>query len=190
MNLTELISFIKLQGCRVTVYRKKRKIGNAIGLFYDDPPHIKIAIQGRENRQVVSTLLHEYGHFCQFKDGFSGYLDGICWSHNLYEEWINRKIELTDLEKFMIRNVMLTIEYDAEMRAIKLGEELKVEGFDKDYHMADANRYMSMIKWAFANRREFLVKVGAEKYSPVRLTHVELFAPLTEKENKILRVGA
>ena len=187
MNFNSLVKHIKSQGCRVTIYSKKERIGGAAGLFYEDPPHIKMAVLKVSKRDKVSVLLHEYGHFCQLKDGFANYLDGICWPHNVLDEWVERKVELTEREIQMVRNTMLTVEHDAEMRAIKLGEELKPDDFDAEYHLSEAQSYMAGIKWCFKHRNDFKKRPSWKHYPAKRLTTAELFAPLTDRENKILR---
>jgi hypothetical protein len=188
MDFDNLIKYVKAQGCRVTVYKTKKTVHNAIGLFYEEPyPNIKMAIKGRSKKLVVSTLLHEYAHFCQWMDGFSKYLDGICWSHNVHDEWVRGKIELTEREIEMIRASMLSVEYDAELRAIKIGKELRPDSFDANYHLREAQSYIAAIKWSFGARKEWKKRPSWRLYPAKQLTHEELFAPLTEKEKEILK---
>lgn len=188
MNLNDLVQFIRSQGCKVTIYKNKKKIDNAIGLFYEEPsPRIVLATKGRSKKLVVSTLLHEFGHFCQWRDGFSGYFDAVCWPHNIHEDWVSRKIELTDLEKKMVRATMLSVEYDAEIRAIRWGDELKPKHWDKDYHLREAQSYIAAIKWSFIHRKDWVKRPGAKKYPAKIMTHEKLFAPLTKSEKRILK---
>jgi len=188
MDFDNLVKYIKSQGCKVYIYRKKKKIDGAIGLFYEEPvPNIKMATKGLGKRIMMSTLLHEYAHFCQWKDGFSKYLDGICWPHNIHDEWIRGKIELTEREIKMARATMLSVEYDAELRAIDMGNELKPKNFSETYHLKEAQSYMAAIKWSFANRSEWTKRPCWNLYPAKRLTHDELFAPLTNKEKEILK---
>jgi len=188
MDFEKLIKFIKSQGCRVKIYPDKKKIDGAFGLFYDDPhPLIKLAVKGRSKRANVSTLLHEYGHFCQLRDGFSHYLDAICWPHNIHEEWVRGDVDLTDREIKMVRATMLSIEYDAEMRAYRIGEELKPKNWDKDFHLKGAQGYVAAIKWAFDKKNDWTRRPQWKLYPAKVLTPAELFAPLTPKEKKILK---
>lgn len=136
---------------------------------------------------MISVLLHEYGHFCQLKDEFGGYLDGICYTHELHEDWVSKRIELTEREIKMACGTMLAVEYDAEMRAIKLGEALCVDNFDAAYHLQDARSYMAAIKWSFNERKDWTKRPSWKLYPAKRLSSEELFAPLTAKENEILK---
>jgi len=81
---------------------------------------------------------------------------------------------------------MLFIEYDADMRAFDIGMAMKPDGFDPAYHLSDAQSYCNAIKWAWKNRKEWRKRPGWKMWPARRLTHEELFAPLTEEENKIL----
>jgi len=191
MDFNDLVKYIKSQRCKVKLHKgKKRLEGNAIGLFLDEPkPRILLAIKGRSRKEKVSVLLHEYGHFCQWRDGFSKYLDGICWPHQVLDDWLTGYIELSTRELKMVRNSMLTIEYDAELRSYYLGKELGVKGFNPAYHLREAQSYMAAIKWAFAHRKDWKKKAPYKLFPAKILTHEELFAPLTEKENKILKKG-
>ena len=189
MDHKDLLKFFKSQGCGVRVSKTKSRLeGNAIGLFYEEPaPHIKIATKGRSKREVVSVLLHEFAHFCQWRDGFSKYLDGICWPHNLLEEWLNGDVELTNREIGMTRATMLSGEYDAELRSYRLGMELGVKNFSPAYHLREAQSYMAAIKWAFENRKDWKKRASWKLFPAKILTHKELFAPLTQKEKRVLK---
>lgn len=189
MDFKALLKFVKSQGCKVRVYKSKRRLeGNAIGLFYEEPdPHIKIATKGRSKREVVSVLLHEFAHFCQWRDGFSKYFDGICWPHQLLDDWIEGEVKLSKREQAMVRATMLAVEYDAELRSYAMGLELGVKNFDPDYHLSEAQSYMAAIKWAFENKKDWEKRAEWRHFPSKIMTHDELFAPLSKKENKILK---
>ena len=188
MDFQNLIRFIKAQGCRVTIFKNKTRIQGALGLFHEDPhPLIQLAVKGRSKRERVSTLLHEYGHFCQSRDGFSKYLDNICWPHNIHEEWIDKKIELTKREIKMVRATMLSVEYDAEIRAYKMGNELQPKNWDSAYHLREAQSYIAAIKWSFKHRKDWKKRPPGKLHPATILSFDQLFAPLTAKEKKILK---
>jgi len=187
MDFNALVKFIKSQGCKVIIYKNKERVNGAIGEFGEEPPRINIATKGHEKKFIISTLLHEYAHFLQWEDGFSKYIDGICWSYDIHYEWMKGIRELTDSEKRMARNCMLALEYDAELRSYDLGTELKVEGFDADFHLQEASCYMAHLKWSWAGRKDWHKRLSASFWEPAKLTHEELFAPLTDRENIYLK---
>lgn len=187
MSFDQLVKYIKNQGCAITVYRKKRTVGGVSGYFLDDPkPHIKIAIKGRRLVHSLSLLLHEYGHFLQFKDPTWTYIDKICLPTEILDEWLDGKIELTEREIRIARNTMLAAEYDAEMKALDVALALGVEGFCPDFHLREAYSYVGCIKWAWANRMDWEHRPPNFMWPKKRLSTEELFAPLNEEENNIL----
>jgi len=188
MNFNDLVRFVRAQGCKVKVHKSSKEIEGALGFFIEEPyPLIEIAIRDWSKRRNVSTILHEYGHFCQSREGFSRYLDGICWSLNTFEEWIAGDIKLTKREIKMVRAVMLSIEYDAEMRACKLGDDMKPKNWDREFHLKEAYSYIVSIKWAFKHKKNWKKRPSWKLFPARVLSHEELFAPLTKKEIKILR---
>lgn len=187
MDFNDLVKYIKDKGCKVVVYKKKERVGGAIGEFNEDTARINIATKGLSNKMITSTLLHEYAHFLQWKEGFSQYIDGICWSYEIHYDWIRGKRELTDDEKQMARNAMLAIEYDAEMRSYDLGLELKPKDFDPDFHLQEAACYMAHLKWSWGRRLEWDKRLSHTFWPAKKLTHDELFAPLTGREKQILK---
>ena len=188
MHFKNLVGWLKSQGCKVTIYKKKKRISSVLAYFvYEPEPHIKMAIKDMPLKEMVSVLLHEYAHFLQWHDGFSKYLDGIVEADSIFYEWIDGNLELTEREIKVCRNTMLSIEYDAELRAIELGTEMGVEGFSSEYHLSDAYSYCTSIKWAWEHRKMWKERVPTKMWPPKRLTHEQLFAPLTAKEKEILK---
>jgi hypothetical protein len=188
MNFDALVKYIKAQGCKVTVYRKKNKVNGSMGEFGEDPrPHINIAVQGHSKALIASTLLHEYAHFLQWKEGFSRYLDKICLAYTIQYDWLHGNIELTDYERQIARNAMLSIEHDAESRAYNLGVELEVEHFDPIFHLQETQNYMASIKWSWKNRKEWAKRTPHSLWPSEKMGFNKLFAPLTDTENKILK---
>lgn len=188
MKFKDLVKWVRSQGCKVAVYKKKKRIDDCIGVFYEDPePHIKLATKNSSNKKKVSVLLHEYAHFLQWRDGFSRYLDGICWPHQIFNDWVDRYVELTEREVKMCRNTMLFIEYDADMRAFDIGMTMRPHGFDPEYHLRESQSYCNAIKWAWDKRKDWTKRPNWKYWPAKRLTHEELFAPLTRAEKKILK---
>lgn len=187
MDFDELVKFIKAQGCKVVVYKSKERVNGAYGEFNESSLRINIATKSHSNKMNTSTLLHEYAHFLQWKEGFSQYIDGICPSYEVHYDWINGRLSLTETERIMARNCMLTIEYDAELRSYKLGHELNAKNFDPEYHMQEANSYMAHLKWTWRSGLEWEKRLSYKNWKPKKMTHEELFAPLSDTEKQIFK---
>ncbi len=188
MNFKDLVVWVRSQGCKVTVYKKKKKIDGCFGVFDEDPePNIKIATKNSSIKKSVSVLLHEYAHFLQWREGFSQYLVGICWPHQVFTDWIDRDVELTEREIKIIRNTMLFVEYDADMRSYEIGITLKPDGFNAEYHLKESYSYAICMKWGWKHRKDWKKRPNWRLWPSKRLTHKELFAVLTKKQKEILK---
>lgn len=190
MTFDQLVEFIKGEGCRIYIYENKASIyGGNLGTFYlhqDNGPIICIATKSMAPKKKVETLLHEFGHYLQWVDGFMQSLDAICDSYTIEDKWLNYKIELDEQQLKVVRNTMLAMEYDAEKRAIKVGDDLQPEDYHRDFFLQGAASYMDGIKWSFVRRRSFYECPSRKKYKPRILTFEELFAPLTPERLKVL----
>lgn len=183
MNYDKLVQYIREEGCRVYVYRKKAEIyGGSRGTFdYNEKgPIICVATRGVEFPKRVETLLHEFGHFLQWRDGFMQSLDGICDAYDLEEKWINHKIELGDKELLIVRNTILAMEYDAEKRGFRQGCLLRPDDFDEAFYLRGAAAYMDSIKWSFQRRISTSDVPGRDNYEPRLLSYEELFDDIDE----------
>jgi len=188
MDFDTLVKFIRVQGCKVIVHDEKKKVDETLGYFIEDPkPQIHIATKGRKKYQLISTLLHEYAHFLQWEDGFLKYMDGICLAYNLWDDWLTGYVELNKREKQIVRNAILSIEYDAEIRAYNLGIQLKLKHFNPTYHLQTAQSYVAAIKWSFLCRKDWKKRVGIRLWPAKKLSFKKLFAPLKKREKKFLK---
>lgn len=190
MNYDDLVQFIKEDGCRVYVYGNKPDIyGGSRGTFHvnDKGPIICVANGRVPYNKQLETLLHEYGHYLQWKDGFMSALDGVVDSYGLTEEWITGKIELTDREKNICRRAVLTMEYDAEKRAYAQGCYWEPEHWDGDFYLKGAAAYMDAIKWEFYSRTFTTSAPKRKTYEAKVLTLEELYEPLSEQKIKKFR---
>jgi hypothetical protein len=191
MTYEQLVQFIREEGCRVYVYKNKDTIhGGCRGTFDHNEKHgpiICVATSNIEPKKKLETLLHEYGHYLQYRDGFMQYVDGITSDCNeVTLKWLAGKIELTDREKLMVRNAMLIMEYDAEKRGYQTGCWLEPEHWDEDFYMQGAAAYMDSIKWEFLYR-EFSEVATRKIYEPKILTLKELLAPMSEEKIEKIR---
>lgn len=189
MDQKELIRYIKDDGCRVRMYRNKKYVNGAFGTFWiaDAGPIISIATRGESRKKITNTLLHEYGHYLQWKDGFSDAVEAICDPNITHWEWVRHKIELSKREWKSARNAHLTLEWDAEVRGLNLAEELEIRPFDRDFYLRGAYGYMISIKWSWAYRKNWKRSVQHKYSKPIMLDSETLYAPLTKKERKLCR---
>jgi len=187
MNYDELVQFIRGEGCRVYVYKNKESIygGNRGTFFHNEHgPIISVVTKNVDLPRRVETLLHEFGHFLQWREGFMQYLDGICDSYNLAEQWISKQIELSPMEISVVRNSILAMEYDAERRGYQQGCELEPDGFNGDFYIRGAASYMDSIKWEMLRRKHTTDIPYRSEYKNILLTNDELFAPLNEEKKE------
>jgi hypothetical protein len=90
------------------------------------------------------------------------------------------------MELSAVRNVVLSGEWDAEMRGIKAAKELGVKDFKVDRYIKGAKAYIASIKWEFDNRL-FLQRAPQRRhFNAKRLNKKQLFAKLTKKEKEII----
>lgn len=190
MNFDELVKYIKGQGCRIRLFKNKENVTGGVGTFHiaEKGPLISLALKSHSKPKRAEYLLHEFGHYQQWVSGFMQILDGICDSYTMWDDWINQKVELTDFEIRTARNTMLAMEWDAELRAIALGNKLNVKHFNKKHHLSGANAYILAIKWGWLNRKDFAQSPKRKLIEPRVLSKKELFAPLSEKEKHLLNI--
>lgn len=190
MNYNELVRYIREDGCRVYVYNKKNSIYGGIRGTFDVNEHGPIICVA--NAQIgpdkqIETLLHEYGHFLQWQDGFMQALDGVVDSYELTSQWITGKIELSNREVEICRRAVLTMEYDAEKRGYEQGCMMQPEHWRPKFYLRGAAAYMDSIKWEFFSRTFTTSSPSRKGYSPKILTLEELYAPLSQQKIKTFR---
>lgn len=184
MNFKQLIDYIKKDGCRVRIYKKWNLVDGCSGTFHitKKGPLISMAIRGLNEIERYEVLLHEYAHHLQWRDGFMQYIDGICDAYRLENDWLAGRVELSSTEKRVVRNCILTMEYDAEKRAVDLIEKLKIEKINKKYFLRGAEAYTWGTKWSFARRRGFIECPKRSRFKGVLLDTTELYRDLTRSE--------
>jgi len=183
VDYDELLKYVRSE-CRVRVHKDRSVVSGTRGTFQvtDSGPLITVAQKGLPKKKLTETLIHEYGHYLQHKDGFMSYIDGICDSYTVAAEWFAGRIELSDFELQVVRNGMLVIEYDAERRAHQFGLDFNVKNFTSSYYLKGAAAYMDCIKWTFLRRVCTSETPCRKSYEPRLLTNEELFAPLGAKK--------
>ena len=157
MDFNRLLSFIKRDGCPVRLYDKKMmKDAQSIGTFDvtkkgEGNPIICIALKGHSRLELIRVLLHEYAHFCQWKDGFMQKIENAVKGHDVLDKWLKGKKYAPDI-LYKARNAIILLEYDAEIRTIQLSRALGVNiGRHKNYYN-NAHSYVTNIKNVFRVR--------------------------------------
>jgi len=123
------------------------------GYFSENESTIKIATN-KPLIQWLAILVHEYGHFLQFieqapeyrqiKNGNENYLD-------LFDLWLNHKIELSDSKKQEVFSSIFNLERDCELRALSLITEYNLPLNTEEYTQK-ANSYLQTYNQVYNNR--------------------------------------
>lgn len=190
MNFKQLIAYIKKQGCRVVVWRNKEYIEGSAGTFHvtEAGPLINIATKNETIKKNTTTLLHEYGHFLQWREGFLPCVEMIADSYDTHYHWLKNNRDLTKTEWSTARNAMLWIEWDAEMRGYRQGIHLGVKGFNRDYYLSGTMSYVISIKWSWDNKSDWKISVPRKLIKRPKIYSTdELFAPLTRAEKALTK---
>jgi len=189
MTFDELIAHVKSEGCRIRIYKNRDYVEGSAGTFTvtEAGPIIVMATRRDTIKKKTATLLHEYGHYLQWLDGFLPAIEAVCQTYDIHWEWIHGRCELTDNEWKAARNSMLWIEWDAEVRGYIAGTELGVK-FDKKSYLKGALGYMMSIKWSWENRNDWRMSIQPTHITlknPRFLNQKKLFAPLTSSEKRL-----
>lgn len=117
----------------------KIDIGELSGLWDENSKTISVAVHTDD---WVKVLAHEYGHFCQYKEGkFSS--DEENEAFNDIDDWLENKIELTEVQVDEKIKMIQDCELDCEKRATELIKKYKI---DKDINITKyiqrANAYV------------------------------------------------
>lgn len=192
MDFGQLVQYIKDDGCRVVLYKNKECFADkSSGLFHcnDNGPIITLAMKGwkKGNKsRKIELLLHEYGHYMQWKCGFLELCDSLCDAHTIFDRWVSGK-DYKQEQINLAKKVKLWVEWDAEMRAYRFAIKNNIKNFYPVSYLKGANAYMSCIKWGFENRKNFYQAPARYLFKPEILTPEKLFAPLTKKEKMVLK---
>lgn len=183
MKFDELVKFVRDSGCRVYIYTKKSSLDKerCAGYFERNKngPYICLATADIDAESQIELLLHEFSHFMQWKEGVE--TRRIDNAYKLWGKWLNGKyVSPGRLEE--IRRMIILHEWDAEMRAVKLAENLCIDDYDSAGVIRGANAYVATLKWCFQTRK-------ISSWSPYRgafkskiLTRKELVKPLNARQ--------
>lgn len=187
MNFEQLVAHIKKDGCSVRLYSKELLQGaECMGTFdvsKKGNPIICLATLNHGRLELIRTLLHEYGHYCQWKDGFLSHAEGNVKGWDILDKWLRGK-KYSKPELLRARNCVLLIEYDAEIRTIQLARALNIDIGDVEAYCNDAHSYIAHLKKVFVTRK--WEQYGRLEMIEKKLTPREVLAPLTPKEKFLL----
>jgi hypothetical protein len=189
MDFHQLVSFVRQCGCQVRLYdRVQLKVNECEGTFQVSKkgnPVISMATKGLSQRDLFFVLLHEFAHYLQWRTGYFDYLHGASQGWDTVDKYIRykrKKVGQADLS--VARNVVLAIEYDAEMRTIDLARFFNIE-LDEETYIRDSNNYILQIKWATENKK-WDYPAEPEKIEARVKRPIFLFHRLTKEEKKIM----
>ena len=140
---------------------------NVSGYWSEEDRTLNVATHHDE---WLTTLAHEYGHFCQWKDGkfsdqktFNAYVN--------YDEWIVGEKELSREELDAACKQIQKCELDCEKRATKLIKKFKLSNNVQEY-IQKSNSYVLGYEASKRIRKWF-------KVSPSRIKELNKLMPTT-----------
>lgn len=118
-------------------YYKLSKTESLAGLWDEETLTITVAVH---NDDWLTTLAHEYSHFCQWKRGeFSGEEVNNCFAD--FDEWVDGKLELSDDRLNEVITVMQNCELDCEKKTLEYVKKYNL--FDKpELYIKKSNAYV------------------------------------------------
>lgn len=179
-KLTNLVEHIRRDGCSVFILDGNIvKISQSAGYFdiEDGKPLIRIARDVKTRLEFTQLLLHEYSHYLQWKDGYLGRVENICNGWDILDRWLAGE-EFSHADLYRARNSILLIEYDAEIRTVKLSRQFKID-IGASY-LNNAHSYIGSIKNAFRKREWGTYTLLNMNWHKLRVR--EILAPLTQRE--------
>lgn len=130
------------------------------GFWSDGDKELQVAVNHPE---WLTVLAHEYGHFCQWKE--KKFIDEkTIDAYSMFDEWIEKEIELDDLMIEEMITLIQKCELDCEKRALKFIKKYKLY-FDYDLYIQKSNSYVLGYEAAKIKRKWFMV-------SPTRIKSI------------------
>jgi hypothetical protein len=152
------------------------------GYWSDEDQELSVAVYHSE---WLTTLAHEYGHFCQWKE--KKFIDEkTINAYNQFDDWIEKDIELSEKE---INNIIILIqkcELDCEKRALRFIKKYKLYK-DEQLYIQKANSYVLGYQAAKIKRKWFKNSPSRVKsiYNSMPKTFTKKFVP-TKKQMQLL----
>jgi hypothetical protein len=151
------------------------------GYWSDYDKELQVAVM---NPEWLVILAHEYGHFCQWKE--KKFVDKkTIDAYNMFDEWIEKEIELDDLMIEQMITLIQKCELDCEKRALKFIKKYKLY-FDYELYIQKSNSYVLGYEAVKIKRKWFVV-------SPSRVKSVcknmpKTFTKILKPTNKQLKL--
>jgi len=103
----------------------------------------------------LSTLVHEFNHFLQFKNN-SKFWKRLDFddknAYSLWWDWINKEIELSDEELNKVVRCIQDVEYECECNTLEMIRKYNLT-MDVGEYIQNANQYILYFHYAKKNRK-------------------------------------
>lgn len=150
------------------------EIGSQSGAYFAPSRKEIHAATKRPMPVWTSNLVHEYGHFQQWRRKSSLYqgltVESI-WCPRMTSQWCEGWIELTEAQKRLYFGRVAHVEWDAERRTLEFLRQWPQLGVDLEFYAVWANEYV-LSYTAAADTRQWLQPNAITKY---RKRMMELF---------------
>jgi len=151
------------------------------GFWSDYDKELQVAIMHPE---WLTTLAHEYGHFCQWKE--KKFIDEkTIEAYNMFDEWIEKKIELDDLAIEKMITLIQKCELDCEKRALKFIRKYKLY-LHKELYIQKSNSYVLGYEAVKIKRKWF--KVSPTTVKSICKNMPKTFTKTLKPTNKQLKL--
>jgi len=154
------------------------------GFWSDEDLELSVAAH---NSDWLTVLAHEYGHFCQWKE--KKFIDeNTINAYNLFDDWIEKDIELTESQLDQVVHLIQKCELDCEKRALKFITKYKLYMY-KDLYTQKANSYVLGFAAAKVKRKWFKTSPAAVKSvcKSMPETFTKTLTPTKRQMNLILK---
>ena len=172
LKIKAFIDFVKRECKRYGVKTDFRKVkylrmsGNIKCSGYFDSENQKLVV-ALNHKDWLETTIHEYGHFTQWLEGCSEWMENIEGIGKV-DEWLSGK-NIKDIKKYI--GMARDLELDNEKRAVKIIQDWGLDEFiDLEQYTQKANAYIMFYNWLGKTRR--WSKPNNSPYSNKRLISI------------------
>jgi len=145
---------------------------------------IEVAVKGHTKEMVNATLIHEFAHFLQSVDGFMSYINDNYGGWAKFTAWVEGK-NFSEEEVIRARDGILLLEYDAEVRTLKLASQLSIDIGPRADYIRAVNAYMADIKFT-AEKRRWMDVPPCWMFSDSLPNRKSVLKPLSPRERALL----
>lgn len=187
MNTSQIVRYIRKQGCKVKLYHDRHLFRDkSMGHYSEDERGsiIEVAVKGHTKEMVNATLIHEFAHFLQSVDGFMSYINDNYGGWAKFTAWVEGK-NFSEEEVIRARDGILLLEYDAEVRTLKLASQLSIDIGPRSDYIRAINAYMADIKFT-AEKRRWMDVPPCWMFSDRLPNRKSVLKPLSPRERALL----